>query len=136
VKESIYYILYGVDNSDDYIKVLSKEEFGNFKEVIDKFISTDNSSSLWNPFNEDRVNKLKNNILYYMQEIIQKGELKINTDKIIIDDGVHIESSYSADTIIPALVERFELIKKANLEFINKFRILNVDIYIFKLEII
>ena len=133
MKEGVYYILYGVDNSDDYIKVLSKEEFDNFKEAIDKFISTD--SNLWNPFGEDRVNRLKNNILYYIQEIIQKGELKIDTDKIIIDAGVYIEPSYSANTIIPDLIERFELIKKANLEFINKFRILNVDIYIFKLEI-
>jgi len=127
-----YYVLYGVDAIDDYLRLLTVEEFEAVKEALEKFKYDETAEDY-------KLKQFTNNILYLSKELIEKKELEVvdtNTIGMVFDvvcEGNNKEEQVKK--VIVDIIQNAEFIEKLSVEFQYKVRILNVEIYLFKLEV-
>lgn len=129
--EKEHYVLYGIDAGDDYLKLLSSEEFKAVKEALEKFTNTE--CVLCDLPDLTRVKHFKNNIIYLAKELIKKKELEIAGRHIIsLDEDIEGASEEQAEEVIKNIVKNAEFIKKLSIEFKYKFQVLDTEVYLFR----
>lgn len=131
--EQEYYVMYGIDAGDDYLKLLSKEEFEAVKEALEKFSSSD--CVFCDIPDLTRVRHFKNNITYLAKELIEKGEVQVVGSNVIVVGEDDVEFKEQAEEVIKNIVQNAEFIKKLAVEFKYKFSVLDTEVYLFKLAV-
>ncbi|WP_367883096.1 hypothetical protein [Thermococcus peptonophilus] len=127
-----YYVIYGgVDVYDDYMKLLSEEEFNTVSNAIIKFIDKD--CEICDIVAKYNVRNVVNNILYYLPVLLQRREVK--TDEVYIDEDTTLKPAEDSEKIINTILKNAELISKADLKAIATFKVNDSTIYIYRLRI-
>ncbi len=132
--EQEYYVMYGIDAGDDYLKFLTAEEFESVKEAIKKFTSSE--CVFCDLPDQQRLKLFKNNVTYLAKKLIEKRELELISNSVVFLDGDDVDDMGSDDEakeIINTLIENAEFIKKLTVEFLYRFRVLSTEIFVFKL---
>ncbi|WP_367884810.1 hypothetical protein [Thermococcus sp. JCM 11816] len=128
-----YYVIYGVDVFDDYMKLLSEEEFNIVSNALNKFIDKD--CELCDLVTQYNVRNITNNILYYLPVLLEKREVKTD-EKVYLNENISLKNiEEDSEKIINSIIDNAGLIGKVDIKFLGNFKVSKSTVYIYRLRI-